>query len=743
MLWQASLPKAVCECREALECGGLTPLFRFGQGVMNVLQRTGGEVRKRARDAQRHLHLLLPQRQGGAEPPHSKGSRHAPRGFARSHHFTAATALVFAVASSLCARAIAQSEPTTPAAAAAPAQPTTPAPATESQPDTKTPEAPKQDENPKPADNEKPAPAQTAPARPEPDLMGGSGNGGPSKNVVINLINRLVKKGHLDKEEAAELIAQAEQDAVTARLQTRDDAQLVTQMVIQQAVQQKVIPGIDHIPEDEMRVTYIPETVKKQIRDDLRQDVMTAAKAQNWAGPKGLPEWVTKFRVKGDIRIRYENDFLPEGNDNTGAFPNFNAINTGVPFDVAGTEFSPQLNTDQDRTRVRLRVRASAEVDLGEGFTAGMRLATGATNTPVSANQSLGFAGNQQGGNFSKYAIWLDRGFIKYELGEDPNRRLTAAVGRLDNPFFGGNDVVWDDDLGFDGIMVSGRYQLTPKLTTFGTVGAFPVFNSDLNFASNQPAKFKSSDKYLYGAQIGVDLKPAKNFQAKIAAAYYYFDGISGKLSTPFTPLTVLDQGDTDETRPMFSQKGNTYMALRDIVADASNDFGTINQFQYFGLASKFRPLVLSGRLDYNGFEPVQVSLIGDYVKNLAWNGNDIESKAVNNRGPTSAGNSTGAYAGGDTAWMLTLRAGNAAMEKRGHWQAGASYRYLESDAVVDGFSDSVFGFGGTNMKGPTLWGTLATSEKTWLTFRWLSATEIAGPPLRSDIFLIDFTGRF
>jgi hypothetical protein len=459
--------------------------------------------------------------------------------------------------------------------------------------------------------------------------------------------------------------------------------------------------------------------------------------------PKGVPEWVTRFRVKGDIRVRSEYDSFPEGNDNTGAFPNFNFINAGTPFDVAGTVFSPQYNVDQNRTRFRLRMRAGAEVDMGEGWTAAIRIATGQNNSPVSVNQSLGLAGQLQGGNFSKYAIWLDRAFLRYETGEDPGRHLNVFLGRFDNPFFGAGDVMWDDDLGFDGIAISGRYEVRPGFTPFGTVGAFPIFNTDFNFATNSPAKFESTDKYLYGAQFGAEFKPSEVLDVKVAGSYFYFDGVEGRKSTPFTPLSIFDQGDTDETRPSFAQKGNTYMALRDIIPDASNNFGTINQWQYFGLASKFRPLVFSGRVDYNGFEPFQVSLTGDYIKNLGWDRGDIEGKALNNRGATSAGNSTGFYEGGDTAWMVALRAGKPVFERRGDWQAGVSYRHIESDAVVDGFNDSVFGFGGTNMKGFTLFGTYATSARTQLTLRWLSSSEIAGPPFRSDILLLDFNGRF
>ena len=642
--------------------------------------------------------------------------------------------IVLAVASTLCATSMAQDTPAKPPEAPAPAAEK---PATAAALKAADAAAPAADEG-KPK-----LPAQAVPAPAELDTMSLLGKDRATSNVTINLINRMVKKGLLDKEEAADLIAQSEQDVVIARNQVRDDAQIATQMVIQEAVTKKVIPNLDPMFDDALRVTYIPETVKKQIKDDLRAELAAEAKTQGTALPKGLPEWITRFRVKGDIRIRYENDSFPSGNDNTGAFPNFNAINTGAPFDVAGTVFSPQLNVDRDRTRIRIRARIGAEMDLGEGFTAGMRIGTGENNTPTSMNQSLGAAGQGQGGNFSKYAIWLDRAFLKYEVGDDPDRHLAISAGRFDNPFYTVDQIVWDEDVGFDGVGFTARYRVADGVVPFLTGGAYPVFNTDFNFSSNQPSKFKSTDKYLYGAQLGVEVKLPNKFQFKVAGAYYYFDGVEGRLSTPYTPLTASDAGDTDGTRPSFAQKGNTYTPLRNIVADASNNFGTINQWQYFGLASKFRPVVLTGQIDYNGFEPVQLSLMGEYVKNLGFNRRDIAGKAVNNFSAVTAANPNGAFAGGDTAWYLGLRAGHPVLQKRGQWQAGVNYRYIESDAVIDGFNDSDFGHGGTNMKGYTLWGTYATSARTSLSMRWMSASEIAGPPLKSDIFMIDFGGKF
>ncbi len=651
-----------------------------------------------------------------------------------NHSRPSFTAIV-ALASSLCTTANAGRpvEPPLPVGATftiAAAQPAADAGAKSTDAPVSAAETPAAVQETKPAD----APAASGPA----DLIGTT-NASPSESVVINLINRLVKKGLLEKEDAAELVRQAQQEAAGARTATQMDAQAVAQEVVRQAVATNALPDNTPPPEDAVRVTYIPEIVKKQIRDELRNDMVAQAKAQGWVGATKLPDWVTKFRVKGDIRLRYEGNYFPIGNDNTGAFPNFNAINTGSPFDVSGTVFSPQLNVDQDRQRYRLRMRLGAEVDMGDGFTAGVRIATGQDTSPTTTNQSVGAGG----GNFSKYAIWLDRAFIKYEGGADPDKHVTITGGRFDNPFFS-TDLIYDDDLGFDGLALQGRYQITKTVTPFVNAGAFPIYNTDFNFSSNQPAKYKSTDKYLYGGQLGADVKITDKLLLKVAAAYYDFDGAEGRQSTPYTPLTSSDAGDTDNTRPSFAQKGNTYMPLRRIIPNANNNFGTMNQFQYFGLATKYQPLAFTAKLDYNGFEPCQISFTGEYIKNLGFDRNNLDALGVNNRAPQSSRTKTpGRYAGGDVAWTLGVRAGAAALQKRGDWQAGLYYKHIESDAVVDGFTDSDFGLGGTNMKGYGVFGTWAVSPRTALGLRWVSATELVGPPLRNDTLQIDFSGKF
>ena len=538
----------------------------------------------------------------------------------------------------------------------------------------------------------------------------------PTQNVTVNLINRLVQKGILTQEEASEMIQQAEADAAAVAAQGDFG----------------VLPP-EPTAEEEARITYIPEVVRNQMRDQIKQDLMEQARSESWDF-KNVPDTMTKYRIFGDIRARYEGSYFPDGNDNTGAFPNFNAINTGAPFDISGNQFSPQYNVDQERNRNRLRARIGTDIMLGDGFNAGLRLATGDSSSPTSTNQTLGGSG----GNFSKYAIWLDRAFMSYDTEILDSQEYTLLLGRFDNPFFS-TPIHWDDDLGFDGLALRGNMEMSDKTKTFFTAGYFPIYNTDFNFASNQPSKFESTDKWLAGAQIGIDWEVADDLTAKFAAAYYDFMNIEGKLSSPFIPLTPSDAGDTDSTRPSFAQRGNTYMALRNIDNSTSaNDFGNKYQYQYYGLASEFRNVSFTGKLEYDGYDSYRIALVGEVTKNIAFDSSAIDARAVNNRG-----SGAGSYEGGDNAWLTAFQFGKPALQEFGDWQAVVGYRYVESDAVVDGFTDSDFGGGGTNVEGFTLGGNFALTPAMRLGLHWMSSDQICGPPLKSDILQLDINAKF
>jgi hypothetical protein len=544
----------------------------------------------------------------------------------------------------------------------------------------------------------------------------------PTGNATINLINRLVQKGILTQAEAAEMIQQAEADAAKVAGNAKAEA--------------PPLPA-EPSPEEEATITYIPEVVRNQMRDQIQQELLAQAREEKWS-EKVAPDWTSKFRLFGDIRVRSENTMFPNSNAPADFFPNFNSINTGAPYDasISNTQMYPQYNVDQDRHRTRLRARVGTDVSLGDGFNAGVRIATGESNSPTSPNQTFGASG----GNFSKYSLWLDRAFISYDAGPGDGEELTFLGGRFDNPFMS-TEIMWDEDIGFDGLALRGKVRMTDEVSTFFSGGYFPVYNTDFNFASNQTAKFESTDKWLSGAQFGIEWKIATDLTAKVSVAYYDYSNIQGQLSEKYIPLTDKDAGSTDSLRPSFAQRGNTYTALRNIDnSTADNDFGNKFQYQYYGLASEFRNITGNARIDYDGFDhlsssPIRISMVGEFIKNTAFDAN--KSNAINNFGADNN------YEGGDEAWNLAFIVGNPALESFGDWQASLGYRYVESDAVIDAFADSDFGGGGTNVKGFTLSGTMALSKAVRCSLRWMSADEVAGPPLSSDILQVDLNAKF
>ena len=392
---------------------------------------------------------------------------------------------------------------------------------------------------------------------------------------------------------------------------------------------------------------------------------------------------------------------------------------------------------------IRLRARLGAEIDLEDGFTAGLRLATGQDDQPVSQNQSLGAANSAQGGNFSKYAVWLDRAFIKYELGGSPTKDLAISIGRFDNPFFS-TSIIWYDDLAFDGLggarkkgSCRGRDTISLPLALFRSSIRTSIFPRIV--LRNIPVR---TNGFMQG-RWGVIGKSTTISVSKGPARFIILITSKGRLSNPFVPLTAQDQGNTDDTRPAFAQYGNTYMPLRDITPTAANDFGTINQWQYFGLATPFRDVAFTARLDYKHFEPFIISLTGEFVKNMAFDQGRINAIAVNNRGPGLASGALGPFVGGDTAWIAGINLGSVALQKRWDWNVGLDYRYVESDAVIDGFCEPDFGGGGTNVKGYTIRAALALAPKIWLQARWYSSDQVAGPTLKADTFMFDVNAKF
>jgi len=552
------------------------------------------------------------------------------------------------------------------------------------------------------------------------------------ETAMVKLIRGLIQSGTLAKDVGEALLAQAQAEAMASQ-----QAQQRLAAVSAGAVAGASAGGLRLEPGD-VRVPYISQTVRDQIRDEVKAQVMAQAKEEGWAAPNETPEWSKRIRFEGDVRVRNESRSYAGNNSNIEI--NWPELNKSSGYDVnpnTNLALPSLLNTRQDRRNLfRARARVGIFADLSENTKAGVRLASGSDESPVSTTQTLG-------GGLSKKSVWLDQMWISHK----PFDWLTVTGGRFGNPFMS-TDTLFSSDLNFDGIAFQFDKALASNkdLSLFGTLGLIPLEYSSDNAPSRSQDKARSENKWLFGAQVGADWKIDDDNRLRGALAYYNFRNISGKVSEPCALYAGADGCSTDWSRPAFMQKGNTLMLLRDISLDPLNPAGT-PQPQYVGLASKFRLVDLNMRWDTK-VAGNNLRLDVNFIRNTAYDANDIWRRAgirgaiVNNFG-NGGGTGQADYKSGGNAFMLQATYGRPAPAARGDWNVLAGYKRIEPDALPDGYNDSTFHGGGTNARGYFLGGSYAFDKNLWFTGRWISTKEVYGPPLSIDTLQLELNARF
>lgn len=535
----------------------------------------------------------------------------------------------------------------------------------------------------------------------------------PSENATINLIRLLVQQGVLKQEQADGLIAQAEKEAQQARAATAVAA-----------------TGPAAAPGD-VRVQYVPAIVREQIRDQVKAEVMATAKQENWAQPNTFPDWVSRISFDGDIRLRQESRFFADNNSNE--LVDYAKLNDNGPYDVnkdTNSKLPPLLNSREDRDNLfRLRARLGMKAVISPEWTAGIRIGTGSDNNPVSTTQTLG-------GGFGKKDIWLDQGYLTWKATQD----LTLTGGRIANPFYS-TDMLYSNDLNFDGVAAIFNHKLGSDWGLFGTLGAFPVEYTNDTATSNGFDKNESDTKWLFGGQIGANWKINRSNSLKGALAYYRFDDIEGQRSSPCAPWAGAPGCDTDGSRVAFMQKGNSVFLLRDITPNPATP-GLTPQPQFVGLASKFDVLDLNLAWDTELPDDLRLRSQTNFIRNLAYDKGEMlkrsEGEIVNNI------NRNGQFESGGNALLVQFTLGNALeMKKSGDWNLLAGYKYIQPDALPDGFNDSSFHLGGTNAKGYFVGGNYGIDKNIYATARYMSASEVYGPRYEVDVMQLELNTRF
>lgn len=566
-----------------------------------------------------------------------------------------------------------------------------------------------------------------------------------SENLAVNLVELLVKQGVISRTAGDQLLKQAEQETLQARAAHAGAVALPNGDAAAQSTQMAALPPA---PAGVVRVPYVPQIVRDQIRDEIKGEVMAQAKDEGWAQPGSIPDWLSRVSISGDVRVRSEYDLYSR--NNTDEVIDFAAFNNSGPTDInpiTNPNGLPFLDTRRSRYNdLSIRARLTIDAKLSDAVGAGLRLATGNSNGPTSTTALLS-------GGFAKSNIWLDRAYVWFK----PAGWATLNGGRMPNPFLY-TDLLYSDDLNFDGVDGRFTYDLPKRDLKLSVVGGgFPLGYQNQNFPTQSTLKSYQRQSWLYAGQAAVEWDTVR-FDWKTAAAFYNFSSVRGVLSEPCPIYNGNKQCSSDFTTPPYMGQGNTLFFIRDILPNPASPLNYA-QPQLLGLSSAYRLVDLTTTFDYRLDLSHHLIFTGEYLRNVGYDWHDVCRNApnglpVNNLSASAAGNTdpcdtpaTGdtkaRFRSGPNAWLVKLLYGDPDPTRFGEWNVTAGYRYIQPDALLDGYNSPDFHLGGTNAKGYTLTATVGLFSGAYLQARWFSADQVYGPPLAVDVGQLDLHVRF
>jgi hypothetical protein len=339
------------------------------------------------------------------------------------------------------------------------------------------------------------------------------------------------------------------------------------------------------------------EAQREMIANMIRSE--TAKLTEGWG-------WVSNWTLKGDFRYRHE--WVNDGDN---------------------------ANTRDDRNLHRIRLRLFLIGRVNDEITVTTGLATGSRD-PVSTNQTLGDPNDES--FFQTKDIWLDQAYLTWRPKACSG--LAVFAGKMPNPFYKVNDMVYDGDLTFEGIAFNYERPLCEKVTLYVNGGGFWLDEHD-GWAAAQGT---TADTSLWGVQgyAKVDLKElAEKAYLLAGCAYYDYANIEG-----FPPIGIAAAGN--------AQVGGVY----------AMDYNIVNPFVEVG---------------FNAFG-LPMKVFGDIAVNTS-------SESVANRASKD-----------DFGWMVGFQIGKA--KDPGTWEIKYDYRDVQAESVFGAFADSDSWGGGSDGSG-------------------------------------------
>ena len=212
----------------------------------------------------------------------------------------------------------------------------------------------------------------------------------------------------------------------------------------------------------------------KDLREESDKDFKTAFQAKT-----GMPDWVSGYKISGDVRGRFESINADSGKQIT-------------------------------RDRFRYRLRAGLTVYLQDDLEAGFRLTSDEAATgnstggdPISGNTTMT-------GNGSKKFIYIDQAYGKWSPLHANGWDGNFTFGKMENPFVT-SDMVFDPDYTPEGAALQLGCAINDKHTVRFNGGGFAIYEN-----SNS-----SYDTYMFGAQARFESKWTPKLQTSFGVSYY------------------------------------------------------------------------------------------------------------------------------------------------------------------------------------------------------------------------------
>ncbi len=326
--------------------------------------------------------------------------------------------------------------------------------------------------------------------------------------------------------------------------------------------------------------------------------------------------------------------------------------------------------TDQslDRARARIRARFNAIADLGSQFRAGITLATGDLNDPISTNANIT-------GFYVRKPVALDQAFV--EFNPSGFKPLTLTAGKFRYPWFN-TELTWDKDLNPEGAAESLGFKInTPILKRIALVGFQLPF---AEIAGTSSTNKRISQQITYGGQFQAAFALGPHVTLNAYSGFYDFrgsDAIALGLSrasskNPQTPLSGLLP--INASSPI--QNSMYVTTASTIITVGGTPYPTgVNSVTNAQFGSKFALFDNLAKIDIDtGNARLPISFIGDYVQNTEACANLANIVAA----PANTATQT---------FKQTLNAPCNSSQRRAYWAEGRVGRLLKKNDFQFGYT--------------------------------------------------------